>query len=118
MGHELIHRLVEILGGGSGGGTKNPVASAGNTAGNKIEDTLSPIGKPLGKGLETIGKPVGGIVDPLVGGVMRSGAGFGDAVGVGHGNMDKRNEEKRQTREELKEPIGGKEQNADNPLGL
>jgi hypothetical protein len=87
----------------------------GNSVGDKIESGLSPIGKPLGKGLETVARPVGGLVDPLVGGLMRSAAAFGDAAGVGAGNMDhKRAAEE----EEKRRPIGGQEQNADNPLGL
>lgn len=87
----------------------------GNSMGDKIESGLSPLGKPLGKGLETVTKPVGGLVDPLVGGLMRSGAAFGDAAGVGAGNMDhKRAAEE----EERRKPIGGQEQNAENPLGL
>ena len=54
-------------------------------------------------------------MDPIVGGLMRSGSAFGDAAGVGAGNMDhKRAAEE----EERKKPIGGQEQTGDNPLGL
>jgi hypothetical protein len=87
----------------------------GNTIGDKIESGLSPVGKPLGKGLGMVGRPVGGIVDPLVGGLMRSGAAFGAAAGVGAGNMDHKNAAEE---EEKRKPIGGQEQNAENPLGL
>jgi hypothetical protein len=87
----------------------------GNSIGDKIESGLSPVGKPLGKGLEMVGKPIGGIVDPLVGGLMRSGAAFGAAAGVGAGNMDHKNAAEE---EEKRKPIGGQEQNAENPLGL
>jgi hypothetical protein len=80
---------------------------------------MAPVGNTVGKGLETAGKPVGGLVEPLVGGVMKSGEGFGDAVGVGFGNKEggpaKQQEAEHQR---MKEPFGGKEQNADNPLGL
>ncbi|KAL9018990.1 MAG: hypothetical protein Q9185_003732 [Variospora sp. 1 TL-2023] len=87
----------------------------GNTAGSKIESGLSPVGKPLGKGLETVAAPVGGLVEPLVGGVMRSGQGFGDTVGVGAGNQDAK---KREEMERERKPVGGQEQTAGNPLGL
>jgi hypothetical protein len=87
----------------------------GNSVGDKIESGLSTVGKPLGKGLETVARPIGGLVDPLVGGLMRSGAAFGDAAGVGAGNMDhKRAAEE----EEKRRPVGGQEQTAENPLGL
>ena len=87
----------------------------GNSIGDKIESGLSPVGGPLGKGLGMVARPIGGLVDPIVGGLMRSGAAFGDAAGVGAGNMDhKRAAEE----EERKKPIGGQEQTADNPLGL
>lgn len=76
----------------------------------------------MGKGLETVAKPIGGIIDPVVGGLMRSGGAFGDLLGSGHGNMDKRKVEAIHKEEEEKEerhaPVGGQEQNADNPLGL
>lgn len=87
----------------------------GNRVGDTIESGLSPVGQPLGKGLETVVRPVGGLVDGLVGGLMRSGAAFGDAAGVGAGNMDhKRAAEE----EEKRRPVGGQDQTADNPLGL
>jgi hypothetical protein len=91
------------------------LGSYGNAAGDKIESGLSPVGKPLGKGLETIARPVGGVVDALVGGVMRFGSAHGEIAGVGAGNMDKKKE---MADEKMKEPIGGKDQTADNPLGL
>jgi len=91
----------------------------GNTAGEQIQSVLSPVGDIAGKGLGTAGKPLGGVVDPVVGGVMRSGKAFGEQLGVGYGNHEggpAAAEEKEAKR--MKEPFGGKEQNADNPLGL
>lgn len=73
------------------------------------------MGKPLGKGLETVASPVGGLVEPLVGGIMKSGKGFGDTVGVGAGNQDQK---KAEEAERERQPVGGKEQTAGNPLGL
>ncbi|KAL8774801.1 MAG: hypothetical protein Q9209_000740 [Squamulea sp. 1 TL-2023] len=87
----------------------------GNSAGDKVSSTLSPVGKPLGKGLETVASPVGGLVEPLVGGLMKSGKGFGDTVGVGAGNQDQK---KYEEAEQERAPVGGKEQTAGNPLGL
>ncbi|KAL8910218.1 MAG: hypothetical protein Q9171_004461 [Xanthocarpia ochracea] len=87
----------------------------GNTAGDKVSSTLSPVGKPLGKGLETVASPVGGLVEPLVGGILKSGKGFGDTVGVGAGNQDHK---KFEEAERERAPVGGKEQTGDNPLGL
>lgn len=80
-----------------------------------MESVMAPVGKPLGKGLETIASPVGGLVDPLVGGINRSGAAFGAVAGVGSGNMEHKN---REEQEELHKPYGGKEQTGKNPLGL
>ncbi len=54
-------------------------------------------------------------MDPLVGAVMRFGAAHGEVAGVGAGNMDKRKEVEEA---KMKEPLGGKEPTADNPLGL
>lgn len=60
-------------------------------------------------------KPVGGIVDALVGGVIRSGAAHGEVAGVGAGNQDKKKAEEKAERHE---EVGGKEQTGDNPLGI
>lgn len=91
----------------------------GNSAGEWIQGKLNPVGKYAGKGLETVGKPVGGIVDPLVGGVMRSGEGFGDTIGVGYGNKEGGPAKQQEAEaEKMKQPVGGQEQTADNPLGL
>lgn len=101
------------------GNVSNPLSSYGNNFGNSIESTLSPVGNVMGKGFETVGKPVGGIVEPLLGGVMRSGGAFGSAVGVGSGNMDKKNAAAAEESEKLKNmEMGGKEQTGENPLGL
>lgn len=91
------------------------LGSYGNAAGNKVESTLSPIGRPMGKGFETVTKPVGGVVDALVGGLMRSGGAYGEVAGVGAGNMDKK---KAEEKAEMHEEVGGKEQTGLNPLGL
>ena len=69
----------------------------------------------MGKGLETVARPVGNVVDAVVGGVMRSGGAHGDIAGVGAGNMDKKTDEEN---ERLREPLGGEEQTGQNPLGL
>ena len=58
----------------------------GNSAGGYIQSGLAPVGNTLGKGLGTAGKPVGGLVEPLVGGITKSGKAFGEATGVGAGN--------------------------------
>ncbi|KAL8651633.1 MAG: hypothetical protein Q9226_004614 [Calogaya cf. arnoldii] len=87
----------------------------GNSVGGKVSSTLSPVGKPLGKGLETVASPVGGLVEPLVGGLMKSGKGFGDTVGVGAGNQDHK---KFEDAERERAPLGGKGQTGSNPLGL
>lgn len=91
----------------------------GNSAGEWIRDKLNPVGKYTGKGLETIGKPIGGVVDPLVGGVMRGGEAFGDTVGVGYGNKEGGPAKQQEAEgERMRQPVGGGEQTADNPLGL
>lgn len=91
------------------------LGSYGNAAGNKLESALSSIGRPVGKGFETVTKPVGGVVDALVGGVMRGGATYGEIAGVGAGNMDKKKAEEKAERHK---EVGGKEQTGENPLGL
>lgn len=91
----------------------------GNSTGEKIEGFLNPVGQYTGKGFETIAKPVGGLVEPLVGGIMTGGKAWGDQTGVGFGN-EEGGPAKQQEAEgkKLKEDLGGKEQNAENPLGL
>ena len=54
--------------------------------------------------------PVGGIIDPVVGGLFRSPEHFARAVDE-KGNVQRENED-------LERPIGGEEQTAKNPLGL
>ncbi|KAI4217356.1 MAG: hypothetical protein LQ351_000665 [Letrouitia transgressa] len=66
------------------------LGSYGNAAGSTIQSGLAPVGKPLGKGLETVASPVGGLVEPLVGGIMKSGSAFGENFGTGAGNMDQK----------------------------
>ena len=77
------------------------------------------MGKYAGKGFETVSAPVGALVDPLVGGVMKVGETFGNEVNVGYGNKEGGPAKQREAEgQKMKEPLGGKEQNADNPLGL
>lgn len=91
----------------------------GNAAGDWVQGKLNPVGKYAGKGLETVGKPIGGIVDPLLGGVMRTGEAFGEQAGVGYGNKEGGPAKQREAEgERLKEPTAGQEQTGDNPLGL
>lgn len=82
----------------------------GNAAGDKIQGTLGKVGGPVGKGLETIAGPVGGLVDPLVGGVFRAP----DAMK----NAQRETEGVERHNEDLEKPVAGKEQTAGNPLGL
>ena len=82
----------------------------GNSAGEKIQGTLGKVGGPVGKGLETVAAPVGGLIDPLVGGVFRAPDSLKNASQQTE-KVDKENEE-------LAKPIAGQEQTADNPLGL
>ena len=91
----------------------------GDTAGEKVSETLSPVGNVLGKGFEKGAGPLGAVVEPVVGGVMKSGKGFGDTFGVGFGNEEggpAKQQEAEHAR--MKEDVGGKEQTGDNPLGL
>ena len=82
----------------------------GNAAGEKIQGALGKVGNPVGKGLETAAKPVGGVVEPLVGGLFRAPEAFGHAA-------DSDAKQKKQDEEDHR-PIAGEEQTADNPLGL
>ncbi|KIW25723.1 uncharacterized protein PV07_08878 [Cladophialophora immunda] len=103
----------------AGGSWLSKPEEFGNNAGAKIEDTLSPVGNVTGKAFEALGRPIHGVVDPAVGGVMRMGKGWGEQLGVGYGNHEggpAKQEEAEGQR--MKEPFGGKKQNADNPLGL
>ena len=91
----------------------------GNAVGDKVQSTLSPVGAPLGKGLGTVSKPLGGIVEPIVGGIMKGGEGFGEMVGVGFGNKEggpAKAGDAEQAR--LKQGEGNSLQTGDNPLGL
>jgi hypothetical protein len=91
----------------------------GGAAGDKIQSFLSPVGNTAGKGLETIGRPVGGIVEPLVGGVMKTGKAFGEQAGVGFGNAEGGPAKASEAEgERMKQSVGGEEQTGDNPLGL
>lgn len=82
----------------------------GNSAGDKIQGTLGKVGGPVGKGLETVAAPVGGLIDPLVGGVFRAPETLKNATQETE-KVDAHNEE-------LEKPIAGQEQTGSNPLGL
>lgn len=104
--------------GGSGSWYEKP-ETLGNQYGDKIQGALSPVGEPVGKVLQKGAAPVGSLVDGTVGGVMRMGKGFGAQFGVGFGNEDGGPAKQQEAEhKKLKEDFGGKEQNADNPLGL
>lgn len=82
----------------------------GNAAGDKIQGTLGKVGGPVGKGLETIAAPVGGLIDPLVGGISRAPDTLKNAM--------QESEKVDQHNEDLEKPIAGQEQTGSNPLGL
>lgn len=91
----------------------------GNNAGEWIQQKMNPVGKYTGMGLGAVGRPVGGIVDPIVGGLMRGGEAFGDQLGVGYGNKEGGPAAQLEAEgERMKQPTAGQEQTADNPLGL
>lgn len=91
----------------------------GGAAGDKIQSVLSPVGNTAGKGLGMVGKPVGGIVEPLLGGVMKGGQGVGELAGVGFGNAEGGPAKAAEAEHErMKKSVGGEEQTGDNPLGL
>ncbi|KAI1608857.1 hypothetical protein EDD36DRAFT_423186 [Exophiala viscosa] len=102
-----------------GGAWYSKPESMGNNVGDKIQGALNPVGQYTGKGLETVGKPLGGVLGPTVGTVMDGGKGWGNQLNVGFGNEGggpaKQQEEEGR---KMKEDVGGKEQTADNPLGL
>lgn len=110
--------LTSVVEGDSSSWYQKP-EDLGNSAGQKVENVLSPVGKHAGPVLENAGKPLGGVLGPTAGAVMNFGKGWGHEMGVGFGNEEggpaKQQEAEAQ---KLKEPFGGKEQNADNPLGL
>ncbi|KAL9113622.1 MAG: hypothetical protein Q9227_002360 [Pyrenula ochraceoflavens] len=85
----------------------------GNAAGDKIEGTLGKVGQPVGKGLGYATKPVGSLVEPVVGGLMKSGNAFGSLVKEEYGKPDSETQ-----KEEMKKGLGNNEQDKDNPLGL
>ena len=76
---------------------------------------LSPIGDPLGnglqKGLGPVGSAVGGLTQSVTGQSTDLLRGASQALGI-----TKSQEQKK--KEEDAERIGGKEQTAENPLGL
>ena len=82
----------------------------GNAAGEKIQGALGKVGGPVGKGFETAAKPIGGVVEPVLGGLFRAPEAFGHAA-------DSDAKAKKQDEEDHR-PIAGEEQTADNPLGL
>lgn len=108
----------------------------GDAAGEKIQGTLGKVGGPVvctflssshhppskrqrlqtdaeiqqGKGLSTIASPVGGLVEPLVGGLFKAPENFAHATDA-IDDVDRHNEE-------MERPIAGEEQTGANPLGL
>lgn len=71
------------------------------------------MGQPVGKGLGTVARPVGGLVEPVVGGLMKSGKGFNDMFKEEYGKPTSG-----EVKEELAKGEGGEEQTGENPLGL
>lgn len=63
-----------------------------------------------GTGLSTVAAPVGGLVEPLVGGLFKAPENFAHATDA-IDDVDQHNEE-------MERPIGGEEQTGKNPLGL
>ena len=103
----------------AGGAWYGKPENFGNNIGDKVSGVLSPVGKYSGPALEKVGQPLGGVVEPLVGGVMKSGKGFGETLGVGFGNAEGGPAAAAEAEgARMKEPLGGKEQTGDNPLGL
>lgn len=91
----------------------------GNKAGNKIEETLSPIGSRVGPAAQRGGEVLGGVIGSTVDFPFKAGKGWGDQLGVGYGNHEGGPAKQKEAEgEKMKERIGGKEQNAENPLGL
>ena len=82
----------------------------GNAAGDTIQGTLGKVGNPVGKGLETVAKPVGGLVEPIVGGLFKAPENFAHATDASK-DVETHNDD-------LAKPIAGEEQTASNPLGL
>ena len=68
------------------------------------------MGNPVGKGLETAAAPLGGIIEPVVGGLFKAPQTFGHA-------SDHAAKQEAQDKEDHR-PIAGEEMTADNPLGL
>ncbi|KAL9618886.1 MAG: hypothetical protein Q9160_006476 [Pyrenula sp. 1 TL-2023] len=85
----------------------------GNKAGQSIQSTLGKVGEPLGTGLNYAARPVGGLVEPIVGGLMGSGKAFDGLVKEEYGKPNTED-----VKAELAKGEGGEEQNAGNPLGL
>ena len=94
----------------SSGSALSAPQNYGNAAGEKIQGALGKVGNPVGKGLETAAKPVGGVIEPVVGGLFRAPEAFGNAA-------DSDAKAKAQDEEDHR-PIAGEEQTGDNPLGL
>jgi hypothetical protein len=91
----------------------------GNRAGQSINDTMEPVSKYTGPALEKAGGVLGGVTGPTVGAIGNFGKAWGEQLGVGHGNEGGGPAKQQEAEaERMKEPVGGKEQNAGNPLGL
>ena len=103
----------------SGGGISSFMSgpsNMGNKAGDAIQNTVGKVGAPVGKGLETVTKPVGGVVGSVVDAPFKAGE---MATGSGeHGADIKKQTAEAEQDEKTFEPKGGKEQTAENPMGL
>ncbi|MCJ1314204.1 hypothetical protein MMC25_007884 [Agyrium rufum] len=85
----------------------------GNAVGDKVQGVLGKVGGPVGTGLGYAGKPVGGLVEPIVGGLMKSGGEFGKLISEERGQPSMAEEQ-----EEMAKGVGNNEKTGDNPLGL
>lgn len=113
--------------------------------GDTIQSGLAPVGNVVGKGLSTVTAPLGqGLIEPTVGTIMKAGEAFGTQANVGFGNKEGGRKSlvlhlpllippiagirltgcltaAKQAEAEgkrMKEPVGGKDQDGENPLGL
>ena len=72
----------------------------GNIAGDKIQSALGTVGGPIGTGLETATKPVGNVVDGVVGSVFRAGDMAMSESGLGKEADATKGQEEGQTKKE------------------
>lgn len=102
----------------SGGGFASIMsgpANMGNKAGDAIQSTVGKVGQPVGKGLETVTKPVGGVVGAVVDAPFKAGE---MATGSGeHGADIKKQTAEAEKDEKTFEPKGGKRADWREPAG-